>query len=68
MTYKEFCEQSTTEFILFVEINGDTLIRLSAFSLDSLMEQSHKLDKAIADGLWCQYEDTINASEKALGN
>ena len=56
MTYKEFCEDSGVEYTLFVTINGEDSIRLSSFSEAGLLEQFHKLYKAIDGKLAEQFE------------
>ena len=57
MTYKEFCEEAEIAYTLFVTINGEDSIRLKAYDLDSLIEQTHKLDKAIDNKLQDQFND-----------
>lgn len=64
MTYKEFCEEAEIEYTLFVTINGEDSIRLKAYDLDSLIEQTHKLDKAVADKLTEQFEDLAEDYEQ----
>ena len=64
MTYKEFCEEAEIEYTLFVTINGEDSVKLKAYGLDSLIEQTHKLDKAIANKLTEQFEDLAEDYEQ----
>ena len=64
MTYKEFCEEAEIEYTLFVTINGEDSIRLKAYDLNSLIEQTHKLDKQINNKLIEQFEDLAEDYEQ----
>lgn len=57
MTYKEFCEDSEIEYTLFVTINGEDSVKLQAYDLDSLIEQTHKLYPLIDETLRTQFID-----------
>lgn len=57
MTFKEFSDNSKIELTLFININGEESLKATDYSLDSLAEQFYKLDRAITNELWQQYED-----------
>jgi hypothetical protein len=44
MDYKTFCEEADIELYVELYINGERKVLLSAYDIDGLEEQLHKLD------------------------
>ena len=57
MTYKDFCEDSEIEYTLFVTINGEHSVKLQAYDLDGLIEQTNKIYPLIDETLRTQFMD-----------
>ena len=57
MTLKEFGENATIQYVLYVEVNDQTAIKLTAPTEEILLEQLGKVDKAINNKITELYED-----------
>ena len=64
MDFKTFCEQQEVELQTVASINGEMVGKVSAYSWDSLDEQSHKLQQVIVrrlQELWDELADDTTA-------
>lgn len=57
MTLNEFGEDIALTYTLFVTVNEQDTIKVTAFSEDSLIGQLHKVDRAILTEISRQYQD-----------
>ena len=57
MTYKEFSENATIEYILIVKANDNIAIELTAPTEEMLLEKLNRVDLAISNTLSTQFED-----------
>jgi hypothetical protein len=57
MTYKEFGENADIIYKIIIVVNDELAIDMDYYSLDSLIEDSRKFDRAVESTLESQYYD-----------
>jgi len=57
MTYKEFGENADINYQIIITVNDELAIDMDYYSLDSLIEDSNKFNRAVEDVLTNQYYD-----------
>lgn len=57
MTLKEFSEDVNIQYVLYVEVNGLTAIKITAPTEEMLLEQLRKVDTVVNNKINELYED-----------
>lgn len=67
MDYKTFCENADIEYMLVAYVGSVEVGAVAGYSIDSVMEQGHKVEHAVSEHLTNEYysqaEETMEQAE-----